>query len=107
MDKSRLVAEKARLDVERTKLARLSNQGDMEEETKEIETSKLRDSANRFDFIFKIVIIGDAVCSYLDNEEHVTNHALIFLDLWEDIPDEKIRRCRVPLPNPDNYWGGL
>ena len=60
MDKSKLASEKARLDVQKAKLARLSNQGDMEEETKEIEKAK-RDSTSRFDFIFKIVIIGDAV----------------------------------------------
>ena len=60
MDRSKLAVEKARLDVQKTKLARLSNQGDMEEETKEIERTK-RDSINRFDLIFKIVIIGDAV----------------------------------------------
>ena len=60
MDKSKLASEKARLDVQKAKLARLSNQGDMEEETKEIEKAKW-DSTNRFDFIFKIVIIGDAV----------------------------------------------
>ena len=60
MDRSRLEKEKDRLDVQRNKLARLSNQGDMEEEVKEIERTK-RDSSSRFDFIFKIVIIGDAV----------------------------------------------
>eukprot|EP00092_Neocalanus_flemingeri_P033262 GFUD01036173.1.p1 GENE.GFUD01036173.1~~GFUD01036173.1.p1 ORF type:complete len:297 (+),score=103.39 GFUD01036173.1:157-1047(+) len=60
--RSRLVTEKTRLDVERTKLARLSNQGEREEEVKEIEKVTTNDSANRFDFIFKIVIIGDATC---------------------------------------------
>ena len=59
MDKSKLASAQARLSVQKTKLARLRNQEEMEEETKEIEKAK-RDS-NRFDFIFKIVIIGDAV----------------------------------------------
>ena len=62
MERSKLEREKDRLSVQRTKLARLSNQGDMEEETKEIEKAKAkRDSTNRFDLIFKMVIIGDAV----------------------------------------------
>eukprot|EP00092_Neocalanus_flemingeri_P068104 GFUD01083172.1.p1 GENE.GFUD01083172.1~~GFUD01083172.1.p1 ORF type:complete len:297 (-),score=107.85 GFUD01083172.1:40-930(-) len=60
--RSRLVTEKTRLDVERTKLARLSNQGEREEEVKEIEKVTTNDSDNIFDFIFKIVIIGDATC---------------------------------------------
>ena len=67
MDRSKLASEKARLDVDRTKLARLSYQGDMEEETKETETVAVKESANRFDFIFKIVIIGDAVSLESDN----------------------------------------
>ena len=67
MDGSRLAKEKERLEVQRTKLARLSNQGDMEKEIKEIEEAKIDNSA-RFDFIFKIVIIGDAVRYFNDNE---------------------------------------
>ena len=59
MDKSKLASAQARLSVQKTKLARLSNHGEMEVETKEIE--KAKSDSNRFDFIFKIVIIGDAV----------------------------------------------
>ena len=58
----KILREKARLDVQKEKLARLSNQGsDLDEETKKIEKASKVDHVNRFDFIFKLVIIGDAV----------------------------------------------
>ena len=57
MDQERLQAEKHRLEDNKRKLSRLSVR-ENHEETKEKQESS---NATRFDYIFKIVIIGDAV----------------------------------------------
>ena len=56
MDQERLQAEKHRLEDNKRKLSRLSFRENYEEAKDKVDTSN-----TRFDYIFKIVIIGDAV----------------------------------------------
>lgn len=91
--KSRLVTEKQRLEVERTKLARLSQsgRGEVSEDPSPDLTSQDSEEKNkpsvRFDYIFKIVIIGDATCGktsllkrYVDEVFHEQSLTTIGVD---------------------------
>ena len=57
MDLERIRSERQRLEDNKRRLSRLSFRGNYDEAKDEPDTS----NTNRFDYIFKIVIIGDAV----------------------------------------------
>lgn len=62
MDKARLQSEKERLEENKRKLSRLSFRENKEVTTTEDKNEDSDTPTNRFDYIFKIVIIGDATC---------------------------------------------
>ena len=66
MDKARLQSEKERLEENKRKLSRLSFRENKEVTTTEDKNEDSDTPTNRFDYIFKIVIIGDAV-RYLES----------------------------------------
>jgi len=82
--RSRLEVEKEKLDVDRKRLSRLSN-SDMKETP--VTPSTPNKSSTRFDYIFKIVIIGDATCGktsllqrYVDEVFHEQSLTTIGVD---------------------------
>merc|ERR1711936_1548429 len=86
MDRARLQSEKARLEENKRRLSRLSLRDN--DENNEEEKEDIPDNPNnRFDYIFKIVIIGDATCGktslmkrYVDKSFHCDTLTTIGVD---------------------------
>ena len=79
MDKARIQSEKQRVEDNKRKLSRLSYRENNDDTGRE---DSQDNPTNRFDYIFKIVIIGDAVRikpKTIQNQRDIDYHSILII----------------------------